>query len=271
MTDRRDWRGRSARALIGWSCFGLLCFAAVVRSQPLPGFEPNDDWVLEIDGKSSPQAQLYWSSRARAFLIFAPNLPAPVVLSPPTSQVRTVPIMKLARNADGSIDILTDPGMTDKGRFRFEGGVVRFSVDDRQVEMREKPVLLGWQDAESIGAYGLLWARRAQAYRPQPAVVDGLRKYGSAAKLSVYFGSWCSHCQQKVPLVMRLAELLQGSRVEVDFYGLPRMIRDDPIARTMNISAVPTGVVFVEGREVGRIEGDGWGAPEVALRRILNR
>jgi hypothetical protein len=34
---------------------------------------------------------------------------------------------------------------------------------------------------------------------------------------------------------------------------------------------VPTGVVFRDGKEVGRIAGHEWGIPELALKKVLDR
>jgi hypothetical protein len=37
----------------------------------------------------------------------------------------------------------------------------------------------------------------------------------------------------------------------------------------MGIKSVPTGVVFLGGREVGRISGNGWKIPELAINNVL--
>ena len=72
-----------------------------------------------------------------------------------------------------------------------------------------------------------------------------------------------------VPRIMKLAEKLEGSKISFDFYGLPRGIVSDPEATRVDIHAVPTGVIYREGREIGRIEGAGWKVPELALNNLL--
>jgi len=261
------WRRRTlALSLLAG---GLL--ASPSTAQGLTGFERNDDYSLTIGGAVAPLAEVYWSVGARTFLIVASELPSPVLISPAGSSVQTVPILQIARRNDGTVDILSGSGRADHGGLAFSGGVVRFTVDSIPVEMAQKPPLLGWQDPESIGDYSALFARRAALYEPDMRAVEELRKLGSGATLTVYFGSWCSYCQKKVPMAMKLAELLEGSAVEIRFYGLPPGIREDPVASRLGLKGVPTGVVSVDDRELERLLGAAWDAPEVSLLRILER
>jgi hypothetical protein len=72
-----------------------------------------------------------------------------------------------------------------------------------------------------------------------------------------------------VPRIMKLAEQLEGSQINFDFYGLPRGITGDPEATRVDIHAVPTGVIYRSGKEIGRIEGAGWRVPELAINNLL--
>jgi hypothetical protein len=72
-----------------------------------------------------------------------------------------------------------------------------------------------------------------------------------------------------VPRIMKVAEQLEGSRFSFDFYGLPPGITSDPEATRVDIHAVPTGVIYLGGKEIGRIEGSGWRVPELALNNLL--
>jgi thiol-disulfide isomerase/thioredoxin len=70
---------------------------------------------------------------------------------------------------------------------------------------------------------------------------------------------------------MNVAEQLKGSKINIDFYGLPHDIHEDAQAESMGISGVPTGVVFVDGKEVDRISGNGWKIPELAINNALSK
>ena len=148
-------------------------------------------------------------------------------------------------------------------------GVATFVVDGRGYELREKPPLVGWQTPEAISAYNNLYTTRADAYKPQAAALADLKKQTAEVKVTVYFGSWCPFCQQKVPMMMRIARELAGSKVKVDFYGLPHGFSNDAQAQRFNVKSVPTGIVFENGKEVGRISADGWAAPEATLAKLV--
>ena len=70
-------------------------------------------------------------------------------------------------------------------------------------------------------------------------------------------------------MVMRIARELAGSKVKIDFYGLPHGFSNDAQAQRFNVKSVPTGIVFMNGKEVGRISADGWAAPEATLAKLV--
>jgi thiol-disulfide isomerase/thioredoxin len=252
----------------------VLALALVARAplaaQSLTGFTPSEDYLIEIDGQATPTTKVYWSQAARMFLIVVKDLPTPLLVEPMSRQVRSVPLVKLASRPDGSVGILDGAAMTSKGTVATtEGGVATFTVDGRAFTLVEKPPLLGWQTPEAIGAYSPGYVKRADAYQPQAAAIADLSKRSSDVRLSVFFGSWCPFCQQKVPMVMKMAKELAGSKVKFDFYGLPHGFSGDPQAKRYNVKSVPTGIVFVDGKEVGRISGDGWASPETTLVSLL--
>ncbi|MEE2775386.1 MAG: thioredoxin family protein [Acidobacteriota bacterium] len=246
--------------------------AAPAAAQPLTGFVKSSDYMVQIDGSAASDADVYWSQSARSFLVVAKSLSTPVIVQPANQLVRGVPIMKLAGRGDGSIDILADAAFVAVGPLSVGAEGASFTLDGFRVTMAQKPPLLGWQDSAGIAAYNATYADRSAAYAPQSAVMSDLRTQGADVRLLVFFGSWCPFCQQKVPLAMKVAEGLAGSKVDVDFYGLARSnFSQDAQARKYKIKSVPTGVVLVDGKEVGRISSDGWVAPEATLNRILNR
>jgi hypothetical protein len=56
--------------------------------------------------------------------------------------------------------------------------------------------------------------------------------------------------------------------VQFEYFGLPRDLKA-PEAQRLKVKAVPTGIVYVNGKEVGRISGDGWKTPEATLAKIV--
>jgi len=113
------------------------------------------------------------------------------------------------------------------------------------------------------------YSSRILPHYPSEAIVSKLSEQSSDVQITVYFGSWCGACKQMVPRIMKVAEQLAGSKINFDFYGLPRGITGDPEASRIDIHAVPTGVIYLDGKEIGRIEGSGWRVPELAINNIL--
>ena len=93
---------------------------------------------------------------------------------------------------------------------------------------------------------------------------------GSRPTLIVFWEAWCPHCREHVPLLLKAEAALDGSGVEFDYYGLPQTkVADEPEAKKYGVTGVPTSIVFVDGKEVGRIPSSGWKHPEVALADLV--
>ena len=158
---------------------------------------------------------------------------------------------------------------------RVEGGVqlqhrIVFDVEDLIVSVGPKPVLVGIHSPQELVEHDPGYGVKRDIYEPGAAVVGQLRNQTDDVRVRIYFGNWCPFCGEMVPRVLKIDEALQGSNIRFEYYGLPRSISDDPEARSMNISGVPTGVVYRGGKEIGRVSGNSWRTPEQALADILN-
>ncbi len=270
--DSRSRHGRRPAALSTLLLLVLTAGAAAAQGVPadavLRDFEPTGDWLLSVDGKAAPTAQIYQSQPARAFLLMSSAFPSPVLLMAGEGTVATVHIMKVAKQSDGTIDLLADAVLEPQGRLQAVGPEVRFAVAGKAGTLEEKPPLLGLRNAAALKSYSPSYARGAQAYQPNGQQIAALKKNGKPVKVQIFFGSWCSFCKQYVPYVLKVEEALRGSKVEFEYFGLPRDLKA-PEAQRKKVNAVPTGIVYVNGREAGRISGDGWKRPEAALARII--
>jgi thiol-disulfide isomerase/thioredoxin len=242
-----------------------------LAAQTLSGFTASADYVLQVDGQPATDAKVYWSQPSRMFLLVLKDQPTPLLIEPQSRQVKSVPLVKLAPRADGTVSILEGAVMTPRGVMTTTPeGVATFNVDGKAYRLQQKPPLLGWQTPDTISSYNSQYTTRANAYQPQAAAVAELKQQSADVKVTVYFGSWCPFCQQKVPMMMRLARELAGSKVKVDFYGLPQGFSNDAQAQRFGVKQVPTGIVFKNGKEIGRINNDGWAAPETTLKNLVS-
>jgi hypothetical protein len=69
-------------------------------------------------------------------------------------------------------------------------------------------------------------------------------------------------------MLLKVEDQLTGSKIRFEYYGMPRDF-NDPEAKRLSIKGVPTAIVYVNGRQVGRLEGQDWASPEASLTRLL--
>ena len=261
----------SAIALLVLPAIALVAATPAAAQGPTADFQL-DDYLVDIDGKRVG-AEVWKSRIAGEMLVIAPALASPVRLVLRDGRVETVQLMKVDKRADGGLTLLPNASDRQLGTFSVAAGGdgVSFKIDGSTVELKQKPPLLGSQDLRGMKDYSRDYVRLAEQYTPSKAFIDKLRSEGRPVRVEVYFGSWCPFCQQMVPRMMKVAEELAGSGIEVDFYGLPQgdAFTQDPKAKRLKITGVPTGVVYIGDREVGRIQTNGWKIPELTLNSFL--
>lgn len=259
-----------AAAVLALALVSALPAAAQPADAVLRDFQPTSDYIVVIDGVEAPKAELYQSQVVPGFLIVANQLPSPTLVLPRERSVETVSFVKLIKRDDGVVDIGADAELTPVGPFQVKGDGVTFTVDGKHVALQQRPYLLGLQHLDDMLAYSADYRRKADAYKPDAGALQAIRKAdGKQVKVRVYFGSWCHFCKEYVPKMLKVAEELKGSAIDFEFYGLPQGFGDEPIAKRDDIRGVPTGLVYLHGKEVGRIESHQWSDPEGALRDLV--
>ena len=253
--------------------------AAAALAQPaINGLQPTGRFVLEIGGQPAEGARIYQSSSPPAVLVVSNSaqMPDPVLLQVSSGAVQTVNLLQMAERPGGVIDLLPGAGLEPQPNFAIDGvdaGLeVRFAVNGVPAVLKPKPPLLGERDAAELLRHSPEYAVGAAAYQPSAAEMERLRSRESPATVRVFFGSWCSACSQLLPLVLKVEKELEGAPVRFEYYGLPqgKAFSEDPEAARFEITGVPTGVVLVNGREVGRLKGESWRSPERSIDRILS-
>jgi len=250
--------------------------AAPAHAQPsavdafLADFRVSGEYVVEINGRPQPKAELYFSERARAFLIKSSELPSPVLVSPSAKEVQSLDLMKVLVRPDGAIDVLADAVLTPEGAFRLDGESIAFRAGGKDVRLKPRPWLLGAHTGAELGDYNPEYARRAAEYAPDAALIAKLKASGQPVRVLTFFGSWCPHCKKHVPMLLKVAQQLAGSKFQFDFYGLPSPFTNEPEAVKYGIRGVPTAIVFVGGKEIGRLPNAGWLKPESGLDSVLS-
>jgi thiol-disulfide isomerase/thioredoxin len=258
----------------------LVAFAAAVATTStavaqtvdslLADFEPSGDWLLTIDGQEKPKARIYYSKVARAIIIRAADFPSPVLLDVPGRSVQTLDLMKVAERVDGSIDVLADAALQPSGALTLAGKEASFAVAGKKGVLTEAPFQVGGRTGAQLLDSSAWYRYSAARYAPDSTTLGRLRAEKREVRLLTFFGTWCPHCKEHLPHLLKVEQLLDGAGIDFDYYGLPATrVADEPEAKKFGITGVPIGVVLVDGKEVGRISGSGWYAPERTLAQVL--
>ncbi|MCB1058366.1 MAG: thioredoxin family protein [Acidobacteria bacterium] len=263
---------RAGRPLVAMLAFTLAVATAGQAQNPPPGslegFEPSGEFLFTIDGVEQPKAEIYQSQRAAALLVRCPALESPLLISPRSGSFAQVPIMNLALRDNGTADILGgEPAPS--GTYTFDGEDVILTLDGHEMRIKPRPPLLGLHEGSDLLSYNPAYVSTAGEYEPDQASLDALRGTKSAVRVRVFFGSWCSFCKRYVPRLLKVQQSLGKTPITFEYYGLPHDFTSEPQAKANGIHGVPTGIVYVDGKEVGRLERASWSRPEVALRGLL--
>jgi thiol-disulfide isomerase/thioredoxin len=249
---------------------------AQLKSQEVPAdavlrdFELTGDYLLEVDGAAQSKAKIYQSRLAGGFLVRSAALAQPVLLLPREGSVQGVSVLSLSMQPDGNVDILADAELIPEGKFSLEGGDVLFEVDGRKAKLKPNPPLTGLHGAKELFEHSAAYGQKAAKYLPDEASLELLRQQDKAVRVKTFFGSWCPFCKDYVPHLLKVDQLLEGSKIEFQYYGLPEPpFNEETAAKAEKVTGVPTAIIYVDGKEVGRLKQSQWVSPEKALVKAL--
>lgn len=233
----------------------------------LRGFQPTGEYVLLINGQTDAGAQIFVNKSLPAYLILPAGL-SPIVITPGSGTVETVPLPKVVRQKDGTADVLADAVLKPQGKIKILDGRVDFTSEGKKASLAPKPPLLGMRKAADLKKHSPEYVQSAKVYSPNPTSLAKLKKQAAPVRVLVFFGSWCDHCKATLPHLLRVEDEIKGSKVQFDYRGVPKDFKDPEVQR-LKVDGVPTAVVYVNGKEIGRLTRNDWNAPEVALSVLL--
>ena len=152
---------------------------------------------------------------------------------------------------------------------RPDGDDLVVARDGLTMTLKASPPLLGDHTLEELLQALPEYRRSAARYEPDAGAVAKLRRVTQPTELLVVFGSWCPHCAEKVPRLVRVLGDVSSAPIAVTFHGVPHEGAPDPIIDELHIAGLPTAIVRRSGKEVARMEGDGWLAPERTLSTLI--
>jgi thiol-disulfide isomerase/thioredoxin len=212
-------------------------FAVEANRQPAPG-----SMVFEKRGVADLLGRL---SDGKWFLI-QPVQQQAHALAPDAASIdpggRRATITKLPGAERGTPLILTPDGLT-------------FDLAGRSLRIIPTPPLIGDVTYDAFLSLCPDFQDREKAYEPRPDKVKAISQNGNDVSLEVYFGSWCPHCQDVLPRLIKSLREAGNPNMRVRMIGLPRAFTDDPAVKSRGVRGVPTVIVFRKDVEVGRFSG----------------
>jgi len=247
---------------------GDQCPLPARQAANLPSeFRRISDYFLVVNDQRVA-AEIYQSERPGAVLVLSSALPAPALFM--ADSVATVNPEKLEKKPDGVVNLRPEGVLAPEGKYEYVDDEVRFTFQGRQGVLRPQPPLLGLRTLEEVTSHNPEYLTGARSYSASAPALGALRKEQRPVTVRIYYGSWCSHCRKLVPHAVKLEQELKAGKIRFEYFGVRGNFTSDPEINKIGVKSIPTGVVYVNGREVGRIVGDeAWNSLESALHGIL--
>ncbi|HYV17666.1 MAG TPA: thioredoxin family protein [Verrucomicrobiae bacterium] len=115
-------------------------------------------------------------------------------------------------------------------------------------------MLLGRTEAATILDISPEWRRGYDEYQPAREDVAVVKQAPPGSHVIVYFGSWCSDSRLGVPHFLKTIDAAQAPNLRVRYLAVDRSKKEP--ARSLEgvgLELVPTYVLSIHGREIGRI------------------
>ncbi len=119
---------------------------------------------------------------------------------------------------------------------------------------RADEILLGQVPRKAILSIAPEWRAQYEGYIPAAEDLAALPPLPRGARLEVYFGSWCGDSRVGVPHLLKILDGAKDVHFKVRFYAVDRTKKEPAgLLEGVGLERVPTIVLSVKGREVGRI------------------
>ena len=115
------------------------------------------------------------------------------------------------------------------------------------------------------------YAENQKGYKPNAAALEGLQKNKDSVQLLSFMGTWCEDSQNIIPKFYSLLDMAQFPSDRVTLIGVDRKkLTLSHLSEALNITNVPTIIVLINGKEIGRvIEFGKYGLFDIELGEIL--
>ncbi len=246
----------------------VLASAGGTWGQDVGGLQRTGEWQVVIDGAVPEDARLWFSQSDAAFVVSTSKLPFPVLID-----ARSSAVIELDPGSIGAGELTLLPASARKesvSKLVPGKGEALFSIKGTVARLRFF-ALEGEASAADLFGHSPDYRTKAETYEPDASAIDALKAWDGKATVRIAFGTWCGVCKNYLPNALSVEQHLEGSNIRFEYFGLPAADPwEHPEVSRLALEELPTGIVFVDGKEVGRFAGaDGFRQPEKVLTSTL--
>lgn len=93
-----------------------------------------------------------------------------------------------------------------------------------------------------------------RAYTPNAQAITNLKKQADSVELIVFMGTWCEDSQFIIPKFFSLISASGFPEQKITMFGVDRKKSTiSHLAEALNVTNVPSIIVFKNGKEIGRV------------------
>jgi len=144
-----------------------------------------------------------------------------------------------------------------------------FTLTGHALRVIPTPPLLGDVTFDAFLSLCPEFQDREEAYAPSQDKLKAISAAANDVTVEVYFGSWCPHCQDVLPRLIKSLREIGNPKLRVRMIGLPRQFTEDPAVKARGVRGVPTVIVYRKDVELGRFSGTETTPVEESLAKLV--
>ncbi|MEW6456288.1 MAG: thioredoxin family protein [Acidobacteriota bacterium] len=114
--------------------------------------------------------------------------------------------------------------------------------------------IIGETSKEEIFDLFPLWKEISEIYVPKQEIVNQLKDVKKEILIEVILGTWCPDSETHVCSFIKVIDLVSNKKIKVKYFGISRgKTEPEYLIKDKNILKVPTFIVYIDGKEKGRI------------------